>query len=111
MNIELFRAVCLSFDDVTEEFPFGPDTLVYKTGGKIFAIGDLENFSSIALKCDPELAVELREQYAAVKPGYHLNKKHWNSVDLDNSISDKMLKEWIFNSYSLVRPKPLTKKK
>ena len=110
MDIESFRAYCLSLDDVTEEFPFGPETLVYKVGGKIFAITHLEEFSSIALKCDPDEAVELRERYPAVRPGYHLNKKHWNSVDMDNSISNSMIKEWILNSYQLVRPKRLKKK-
>ncbi len=109
MDIEEFRNFCLALEDVTEEFPFRPNTLVYKVKGKMFALTDLEMFESVNLKCDPEEAVELRERYAAVKPGYHMNKAHWNTVTMDNSISNAMLKEWITNSYNLVRsklPKP-----
>lgn len=105
MNIEEFRNFCLSFDDVTEEFPFGENTLVYKVKGKIFAITGIETFESINLKCDPEEAIELRERYDAVKPGYHMNKAHWNTVVMDNSISDSLLKKWISDSYSLVLKK------
>lgn len=105
MDIERFRNLCLSLDQVTEEFPFGPETLVYKVNGKIFAITDIDSFESINLKCDPEQAVELRERYDAVQPGYHMNKKHWNTVRMDNSISDKLIETWIHNSYDLVRGK------
>lgn len=98
-------------EDVTEEFPFGPNTLVYKVKGKLFALTDLEMFESVNLKCDPEEAIELRERYAAVKPGYHMNKAHWNTVTMDNSISNTMLKKWIVDSYNLVRAKlPKAKK-
>jgi predicted DNA-binding protein (MmcQ/YjbR family) len=110
MDIEAFRELCLSFDDVTEEQPFGPDTLVYKVSGKMFALTGLGMFESINLKCDPETAVELRERYAAVRPGYHMNKQHWNTVLMDNSLPDSLIKEWIAVSYDLVRKK-LTKKK
>jgi predicted DNA-binding protein (MmcQ/YjbR family) len=105
MDIEQFRNFCLSLDDVSEEQPFGPGTLVYKVKGKMFALTGLEMFESINLKCDPEEAVELRERYAAVQPGYHMNKQHWNTVTMDNSIPDKLIKEWIVNSYTLVRSK------
>jgi predicted DNA-binding protein (MmcQ/YjbR family) len=103
MDIESFRQFCLSFPDVSEEFPFGPDTLVFKVKGKMFALTDLELFVSINLKCDPDEAIELRERYPAVQPGYHMNKKHWNTILMDNSIPDRNLKEWIENSYQLVR--------
>ncbi|MBL7698606.1 MAG: MmcQ/YjbR family DNA-binding protein [Chitinophagaceae bacterium] len=105
MNIEEFRNFCLSFDDVTEEFPFGENTLVYKVKGKMFALTGIETFESINLKCDPEEAIELRERYDAVKPGYHMNKAHWNTVRMDNSISDTLLKKWIRDSYDLVLKK------
>lgn len=103
MDIEAFRNICLSLPDVTEELPFGPSTLVYKVKGKMFALTDIELFASINLKCDPEIAVDLRERYAAVQPGYHMNKRHWNTVVMDNSISDRLIREWILNSYALVR--------
>jgi len=102
MNIEDFRQYCLSKKAVTEEFPFGPDTLVYKVAGKMFALTDVELFESINLKCDPELAVELREKYDTVLPGYHQNKKHWNTIVMDNSLPDKLVKEWIDHSYQIV---------
>ena len=102
MNLESFRDYCLRKKDVTEEFPFGEDTMVLKVSGKMFALTDVETFESINLKCDPEKAIELREKYEAVVPGYHMNKKHWNTVMIDGSVSDKVLKEWIDHSYDLV---------
>ena len=105
MDIEKFRSICLSLNDVTEEFPFGPGTLVYKVKGKMFALTDIEMFESVNLKCDPEEAVELRERYAAVQPGYHMNKAHWNTVLMDNSISDSLIEKWVKDSYELVRSK------
>jgi predicted DNA-binding protein (MmcQ/YjbR family) len=110
MNIEKFRNLCLSFQDVTEEFPFGADTLVYKVKGKMFALTDLNVFESVNLKCDPGEAVDLRERYSSVLPGYHMNKAHWNTVLMDNTISDRLIEEWTKNSYDLVRAK-LPKKK
>ncbi|RYY16729.1 MAG: MmcQ/YjbR family DNA-binding protein [Chitinophagaceae bacterium] len=110
MNIESFRALCLSFPDVTEEFPFGPDTLVYKVREKMFALTDIDLFESINLKCDPELVPELRERYPSVLPGYHMNKKHWNTILMDGSVPDKLITEWTRNSYDLV-VKKLPKKK
>ncbi|HTF28376.1 MAG TPA: MmcQ/YjbR family DNA-binding protein [Flavitalea sp.] len=110
MDIESFRNYCLSLPDTTEEFPFGPENMVFKVRGKMFALTDIENFQSINLKCDPELVVELRERYPAVQPGYHMNKKHWNTILMDHSISDKLIKEWITHSYEQVLAK-LPKKK
>lgn len=102
MNLEKFRSYCLSKKGVTEEFPFDENTLVYKVMGKMFALTDLHDFQSINLKVDPEVGVELREQYSSVEPGYHMNKKHWITVLIDGSIPDKTLCAWIDNSYDLV---------
>ncbi|RYY14880.1 MAG: MmcQ/YjbR family DNA-binding protein [Chitinophagaceae bacterium] len=110
MDIESFRSFCLTLEDTTEEFPFGPDTLVYKVRGKVFALTGIEHFESINLKCDPELVTELRERYPAVQPGYHMNKKHWNTIIMDHSIPDKLIIDWIRHSYDLVVSK-LPKKK
>ncbi|GHN02796.1 hypothetical protein WSM22_42850 [Cytophagales bacterium WSM2-2] len=111
MNLEFFRDYCLAKEGVTEEFPFGEETLVYKVNGKIFAITDVETFASVNLKCDPEKAVQLREEHDAVQPGYHMNKKHWNTVVNDRSVPDKLLKEWIDHSYELVKGKRSLSKK
>lgn len=102
MNIEILREYCISKRDVTESFPFGDDTLVFKTAGRIFALVNLEGELSINLKCDPVLAVELRERYSSVMPGYHMNKKHWNTVFIDGSVPDKEVFSWIDHSYELV---------
>jgi predicted DNA-binding protein (MmcQ/YjbR family) len=102
MNIEQFRDFCIALPGVTEEFPFGEETLVYKVMGKMFALTNLDSFESINLKCDPEIAVELRERYEGVTPGYHMNKKHWNTVDVHAGISNKLIYEWIKDSYNLV---------
>lgn len=79
--------------------------MVFKVEGKIFALCGIDPFESVNLKCDPELAVELREQFDAVKPGYHMNKKHWNTIQLDGSVPDRKIFEWIDHSYALVAPK------
>jgi predicted DNA-binding protein (MmcQ/YjbR family) len=102
MHVEQFRNYCLKKKGVTEEFPFGPETLVYKVMGKLFALAGIDNFESINLKCDPEEAVLLREKYDAVQPGYHMNKKHWNTVVLDGSLPDKLVYKLIDDSYGLV---------
>ncbi|MFZ2339660.1 MAG: MmcQ/YjbR family DNA-binding protein [Bacteroidales bacterium] len=102
MNIEILREYCISKKDVTESFPFDDDTLVFKAGGRIFALVNLEGDLSINLKCDPALAVELRERYSSVTPGYHMNKKHWNAVLVDGSVPDKEVFSWIDHSYDLV---------
>lgn len=86
----------------SESLPFGDDTLVFKVVDKIFAIADITLFESINLKCDPEQAMLLREQYPAVQPGYHMNKKHWNTILMDGAIPDRILQQWIDDSYDLV---------
>ena len=103
MNIEDFRDYCLLKPGAIEETPFGPETLVFKVGGKIFALTDIDTFSSINLKCDPERAVELREAHDYVRPGYHMNKKHWNTVLIGTGIPEGQLRELIHHSYDLVR--------
>lgn len=108
MNIEDFREYCLAKKGVTECFPFDENTLVFKVMGKMFALTDLVDSFSVNLKCDPEKALELREQYSCVTPGYHMNKKMWNTVIMDDSISDTLLKQWIDHSYDEV-VKKLTK--
>ena len=102
MNIEELRDYCLSKNGVTESLPFDETTLVYEVMGKMFALTDTQGDFSMNLKCDPEMAIELREKYPAVQPGYHMNKQHWNTIYIDGSISDKELKIWIDDSYRLV---------
>jgi predicted DNA-binding protein (MmcQ/YjbR family) len=109
MNIEEFREYCLSRAGVTEELPFGDQTLVYKVMGKIFALTSLDQeVFSVNLKCDPEKAIQLRERFSSVKPGYHMNKQHWNTVLIDGTIPRAQLYKWIDHSYELVVSK-LTK--
>ena len=103
MNIEDIREYCLALKGTTESFPFDDVTLVFKVGGKMYALVSLDGDLSINLKCDPEKAIELREQYEAVTPGYHMNKTHWNSIFVDGTISDKLIQQWIFDSYTLVK--------
>jgi len=111
MHIESLREYCLSKPGTEETFPFGPDTLVYKVNGKIYLLAGLdEQPARFNVKCDPDKAIELRDEYPAVLPGYHMNKKHWNTVLLDGSVPDRLLKEWIDHSYALVQ-KPAGKKK
>ena len=105
MNIETIREYCLSKDAVIESFPFGDDTLVFKVNGRIFVLANLEGDLTINLKCDPTVAIELRERYTSVIPGYHMNKKHWNTILADGSIPDKEILSWIDNSYNLVKNK------
>ncbi len=103
MDTEQLRNYCLQKAGVEETLPFGPDVLVFKVMGKLFLLCPLDTEGlQFNVKCDPDLAVELREQYACVLPGYHMNKKHWNTVMVDGSIPVKTLKEWIDHSYSLV---------
>ncbi len=102
MDIEVFRDYCLSKKMVTEEFPFDANTLVFKVAGKMFALTDVRNFEGVNLKCDPEKAIELREIYPAVLPGYHMSKTNWNTVKMDGSIPDPLFREWIDDSYNLV---------
>lgn len=110
MNIEEFRDYCLKKKGTTEETPFDENTLVFKVMNKMFALTDIAQFESINLKCDPEQALQLREQYPGVTAGYHMNKKHWNTVKMDLTISDTLIAQWIDDSYELVI-KGLTKAK
>jgi predicted DNA-binding protein (MmcQ/YjbR family) len=103
MNIEQIRKHCLKKKEVTEDFPLGEETLVFKVAGKIFLLASLDSIPlQINLKCDPEKAIEQREKYDSVQPGYHMNKKHWNTIIIDGAISSHQLFEWIDDSYSLV---------
>jgi predicted DNA-binding protein (MmcQ/YjbR family) len=102
MNIEKIREYCISKKGVTEEFPFDEVTLVFKVAGKMFALTNLDGDLSINLKCDPETAIELREKYPSVTPGYHMSKIHWNSISIDGSIPDKLILSWIDHSYDCV---------
>lgn len=102
MNIEEFREYCLQKKGVEEGFPFDNFTLVFKVSGKMFALTNTEGEFTLNLKCEPEKAVELREKHSGVKPGYHMNKKHWNTVYFDGSVSDFHAKKWIDDSYNLV---------
>lgn len=109
MNIESLREYCLSKKGVTEGFPFDDVTLVFKVMNKMFALTSLSGDFSVNLKCDPEKAIQLREEYSFVLPGYHMNKKHWNTINIDDTVSEKLLIEWIDDSYDLI-VKSLTKK-
>lgn len=113
MNIESYFEYCLSKKGVTEHFPFDEDTLVFKVGGKMFALASLQEWEkgnpSMNLKCDPERAEELRAEYDDIQPGYHMSKVHWNTVKVNRDVSDTFLKELIDHSYDLVF-KSLTKK-
>lgn len=109
MNIEEYRNYCLAKKGVTEGFPFDKSTLVFKVMGKMFALTRIDSFKYINLKCNTEKAIELRETFNGIKPGYHMSKVHWNSVYLNSDVSDKMLYNLIDNSYELI-VKSLTKK-
>ena len=113
MNIQQYFDFCLSKKGVTEHFPFDEDTLVFKVGGKMFALSSLSQWEngnpSVNLKCDPERAEELRAEYDDIKPGFHMSKVHWNTVSVNSDVSDKMVRELIDHSYDLIF-KSLTKK-
>ncbi len=113
MNLETFREYCLAKPGANETTPFGDDTLVFKVAGKMFALAALDEVPpSVNLKCDPDLALELRDRYEQVRPGYHMNKKHWNTVVLDGVIPDSGLTKMIDDSYGLVvRSLPKAKRK
>ena len=102
MNIEDVRDYCLSLPLVTEDFPFDETTLVFRIGGKIFAMMDLENTEWFVLKCFPEYALELRERYPEIAPAWHMNKKHWNQLNLFGSLPDKLVQSLIRHSYNEV---------
>jgi len=103
MDLPDLIAHCLSKPGAEESTPFGPDTLVYKVGGKIFAITSPDDFPPrVNLKCDPERAIELRDRYESILPGYHMNKRHWNTVILDGSVPSALVRELVDHSYQLV---------
>ena len=110
MDLAQFREYCLSKPRASESTPFGPDVLVFKVEGRIFALAPLDEVPGRAnLKCDPDLALDLRDRYEQVTPGYHMNKRHWNTVEIDTGIPDAELRKMIDHSYELVvksLPKP-----
>jgi predicted DNA-binding protein (MmcQ/YjbR family) len=108
MDIEVFRTYCLGLKGVTEEFPFDETTLVFKVSGKVFALSSLnKGFFNVSLKCEPEQALQLREHYPlCIQAGYHLNKKHWNTISFEyDELSDALICEWTLDSYDLVYKK------
>jgi len=113
MDLAEFREYCLNKPDTTEGTPFGPTVLVFKVDGKMFALAALDEVPpTVNLKCDPELALDLRDRYEQVRPGYHMNKKHWNTVEIEGGIPDPELRKMIDHSYELVikgLPKPRVK--
>ncbi|HEX4718742.1 MAG TPA: MmcQ/YjbR family DNA-binding protein [Thermoleophilaceae bacterium] len=103
MNARELRRSCLALTGAVEDFPFGPNTSVFKVAGKMFALSQLGRAPlEISLKCEPEIALQLRGSYAAIRAGYHLNKRHWNTVTLDGSIPDQFVQDMIEDSYDLV---------
>jgi predicted DNA-binding protein (MmcQ/YjbR family) len=103
MNLEEFREYCLAKPGAAEGTPFGETVLVFKVCGKIFALGSLDEIPArVNLKCDPDLALELRDRYEHVRPGYHMNKKHWNTVEIEAGIPDVEIRKMIDHSYDLV---------
>jgi len=103
MDLAQLREYCLSKRRATEGIPFGPDVLVFKVGGKMFALAALDEVpTTVNLKCEPDLALDLRDRYEQVRPGYHMNKKHWNTVEIDTGIPDAELRKMIDHSYDLV---------
>jgi predicted DNA-binding protein (MmcQ/YjbR family) len=103
MDLEEFREYCLSKVAATESMPFGEGVLVFKVAGKIFALAALDEIpATVNLKCNPDLALELRDRYEQVQPGYHMNKRHWNTVEIDSGIPEAELRKMIEHSYDLV---------
>lgn len=103
MNLEEIRLYCLSLPEVTEDLPFDENTLAFRVCGKIFALLSLNSTPlTINLKCEPSLAIELRERYASVRPGYHMNKAHWNTVTLDGSVPRAVVQSWVEHSWQRV---------
>ncbi|UWE11055.1 MmcQ/YjbR family DNA-binding protein [Actinacidiphila bryophytorum] len=103
MTPDALKALCLGLNGASETFPFDAETSVFKVGGKIFAISALDSDPlSVSLKCEPEIAVRLREAHPAITPGWHLNKRHWNTVRLDGSLPDPMVEELVEDSYDLI---------
>ncbi len=103
MNIESFREYCLAKPGVEETFPFGEETLVFKVMGKMFAATGLDSAGfTVNLKCDPDRIPDLRDRYPEIRPGYHMNKKHWNTIDFEGELEEPLLRELIDHSYELV---------
>ena len=103
MNIEILRSYALSLPGVLETFPFGDDVIVFKVKGKLFLLIPLnEEGLQFNVKCDPDYAIELREQYSCIQPGYHMNKKHWNTIFVDGTLSNKQIIKFVVDSYELV---------
>ncbi len=102
MTFEELTAYCAKKKGVTYDTPFGPDVMVFRVQGKMFALAPIDVFETMNLKCDPERAIELRERYDAITPGYHMNKQHWNTIDVRRSLPEKLLRELIDHSYELV---------
>lgn len=102
MNVESIREYCLALPMVSEDFPFDETTLVFRVQGKIFAMIDLEDTTWFVLKCDPDYALELRDRYAEIAGAWHMNKRHWNQVNLFGSLSDSLIESLIRHSYALV---------
>ena len=113
MNLEIYYEYCLSKKGTTEHFPFDQDTLVFKVGGKMFALSSLIQWEkgepSLNVKCDPDYALELRAQYSDIQPAFHMSKIHWNTIAINNEVSDELFKQLIDDSYELIC-KSLTKK-
>ena len=113
MNLENYYEYCLTKKGVTEHFPFDEETLVFKVGGKMFALSSLDQWEkgapSVNLKCNPDYAEELRAQYDDIKPGFHMSKIHWNTIEINRDVTDSLIKKLIDHSYDLVF-KSLTKK-
>ena len=109
MNIEEVRYYCLSKENTEECLPFDDETLVFKVNNKMYALLSLKGDASLSLKCNPERALELRERHPEIIPGYHMNKKHWNTIDLKGTLTDILIKELINHSYELVAAKSKAK--
>jgi predicted DNA-binding protein (MmcQ/YjbR family) len=103
MTLTDLQAYCAKKSGVSWDTPFGPDVLVFRVAGKIFALAPIDAFVTVNLKCDPERAIELRERYEGIIPGYHMNKQHWNTVDVTGSVPHKLLLELVDHSYDLIR--------
>lgn len=102
MNIEEFREYCIQKKAVTESFPFDQSVLVFKVHGKIFVLINIDTCENFNAKCNPERAIQLRAEYPGIQPGYHMNKQHWNTISLDGSVPDSLIRELIDHSYQLI---------
>jgi predicted DNA-binding protein (MmcQ/YjbR family) len=103
MNSTGLRRCCLGHPGSVEDFPFGPEHSVFRVAGKMFALSSLDRAPlEVSVKCEPELAAQLRHTYAAIRPGYHLNKRHWITITLDGSLPDRLVRDLVEDSYDLV---------